>query len=170
MFREDERRRKKWPPKPAAMAFTEKDKPQGLHAYSFRDHTLRPGERPSYGLIRIPLPADDPFRSLDEKRGKAPDAVPQHLPHATQGLGIHETYENPLTVPLADIPDPLREAKIFRLEILRVLVDLLCMNLPPHPRSLQERFAVGSVVEARKHRRHDLDEQLPHALPPDGPG
>jgi len=89
------------------VALIKKDKGYRLCAHSLRDHIFHLGECPLQRPIWIPLPSHDPFLSIHEKGGKAPDAVSQDLPHATQGLGIHEPDDNPLAIFLASLADPL---------------------------------------------------------------
>lgn len=108
-----------WPPDPAATDLLDVGKRRELGSCTL-GHGIPRGERASHGPIRIPLPAHDPFRSIHEERGKAADPVPHNLPHATQGLGIHEPHDHPLAILLARVPDPVREAEIVRLEVLSV--------------------------------------------------
>jgi hypothetical protein len=62
--------------------------------------------------------------------------------------------------------NPLGYTQELRLDFLGILVDLLRVYLLADPRSFQERLAVGSVVEAGEHRRHDLDENRLHIPSP----
>ena len=71
-------------------------------------------------------------------------------------------------MPLARGANPLGDAQELGLDFLGILVDLLRVYLLADPRSLQERFAVGSMVESGKHRRHDLDENRFHVPLPIG--
>jgi len=88
--------------------------------------------------------------------------VPEHFPHAAQGLRVHEADHDAIPVALACRSNPLGHAQELRLDVLGILVDLLRVYLLADPRSFQERLAVGSMVESGKHRRHDLDENLLH--------
>ena len=108
--------------------------------------------------IRIALPSDDTFRAVNEERGEATDAVAQEPPEAEQGLGIQDADDDPALVCPLHLLDPGGQAKVFRLDVLGVLVDLLCVDLLPDPRSIQERLAVGSVVESGKNGCYHLDQ------------
>ena len=98
--------------------------------------------------LRIPLPSHDAFRTVHEEGRKATDAVAQDPPEAEQGLGIQDVNDDLAFVGLPHLLDPRREAQVLRLDILGILVDLLRVNLLTDPRSIQERLAVGSVVES----------------------
>ena len=76
--------------------------------------------------------------------------------------------DHPLPVGLPRLSHPLRQPQVFRLHILRELVDLLVMDFLTDPRSFQERLAVGSVVEPGQDRRDHFNDYRPHvsSLPP----
>jgi hypothetical protein len=84
--------------------------------------------------------------------------VAQDPPEAEQGLRINDADDDAIIVGLSQLPDPGGEAEILRLHVFGVLVDLLRVDLPTDPRSLQERLAVGSVVESREHRGHHFHQ------------
>lgn len=127
---------------------------------------LAPLQGASEGGVRVAFPAHDPLRTVHEERRVAADPVPERFPHPAHGLRIHQANQDARSVLLAHGADPPREAQELRLHVLRVLVDLLGVDLPTDPRSLQERFAVGSVIEAGENRRHDLDKNRLHVPSP----
>ena len=161
---ETDTRQQKWPPGPAAMdtlASTE-----GSGARCLRDADGLPSQDTVQDAVRVPLPSDDAFRAVHQEGGVAPDAVRDDLPEACQRLRVQDTHDHPLPVRLARLPDPVREAQVLRLHVLRVLVDFLVVDFLADPRSLQERFAVGSVVEPGQNRRHHFNNHRPHVTFP----
>jgi len=118
--------------------------------------------------VRISLPPHDPFRGVHEEGREATDSVPNDLPHAAEGLRVHEANGHPVSVPRARGANPFGHAQELGLGFRWILVELLPVNLLPDPRSFQERLAVGSVVEAGEHRRHDFDQHRTHLHPPGG--
>ncbi len=124
------------------------------------------GKGATHGPVGVPLPSDDLLRPIHEKGGKPTDPVAQDLPEAGQGLRIQDANHHLLAMDGPRIANPLGQADVLRLEILRVLVDLLRMDLLAYPRPLQERLAVGSVVEPCEDRRDDFDDQWSHGKPP----
>jgi hypothetical protein len=69
--------------------------------------------------------------------------------------------------------DPRGQAEILCLDVLGILVDLLRVNLLPDPRSIQERLAVGSVIESREDGSEHLDQNRHlgwHVFPSPNPG
>ncbi len=118
-----------------------------LSARLLGDGTGLPGEGAAKRTIRVPLPAYNAVPAVHQEGGVAPDAVLDDPPEACQRLRIHDVDDHPLPVSLPRLPHPFREANVLRLHILRVLVDLLIVDFLTDPRSLQERLAVGSVVE-----------------------
>ncbi len=116
--------------------------------------------------VRVPVPAHDPLRAVHEERRVVANAVAERLPHAPHGLRIHKSDHDAGPVLLPRGANPLGESQELRLDVLGVLVDLLGVYLLADPRSLQERLAVGSVIEAGKHRRHDLDHNRLHVPSP----
>jgi hypothetical protein len=100
--------------------------------------------------VRISLPSHDAFRAVHEERWIAADAVAQDPPEAEQRLGIQDANDDLIPMSPLHLPDPRGQAEILRLDVLGILVDLLRVDLLPDPRSIQERLAVGSVVESRE--------------------
>jgi len=124
--------------------------------------------RALHDCVRVTFPAHNPLRAVHEERRVPTDSVAEHLPHSAQGLRVHEADQDAIPVALACRSNPLGHAQELGLDFLGILVDLLRVYLLADPRSFQERLAVGSVVEAGKHRRHDLDENLLHVPLPIG--
>jgi hypothetical protein len=121
-----------------------------------------PREGTPHDRVRISLPAHDPLCSVHEERRVLTDSVAEHLPDSARGLRIHKAYHDAIPMARACRSNPLGHAQELRLDVLGILVDLLRVHLLADPRSFQERLAVGSVVEAGEHRRHDLDENRLH--------
>jgi hypothetical protein len=84
--------------------------------------------------------------------------VAQDPPETEQGLRINDADDDAILVGLSHLLDPGGEAEILRLHVFGILVDLLRVDLPTDPRSIQERLAVGSVVESGEHGSHHLNQ------------
>jgi hypothetical protein len=125
-----------------------------------------PGHGSIHNCVRISLPTDDPFGPVHEKCREPPDPVAEDLPHPGRRVWIDQADQHAASVLTAHGSNPVGDPQELRLDVLRVLVDLLCVHLLADPRSLQERLAVGSVGKAAQHRRHDVHGDGSHGIPP----
>jgi hypothetical protein len=73
-------------------------------------------------------------------------------------LGIQDANNDLIPVSPPHLLDPHGQAEILRLDVLGILVDLLRVDLLSNPRSIQERLAVGSVVESGEDGGQHLDQ------------
>ena len=124
------------------------------------------GQGAGDGCVGVGFPTHKPLGSINEKRGVPAHAVAEDNPQAAQRLWVDESHHDLAPMALLNGPHPRAHPQVLGLDLLRILVDLLGMNLLADPRSLQERLTVGSVVEAGEHRgNHIHDDRLHVPLP-----